>query len=287
MTRIQKIFRKIGRRRKGSHKGSFGHVLVLAGSASYTGAPYLTSQAALLSGSGLVTLGVPAGIHPILAKKVVEVMARPFPETDESSLSLKAEREITDFSEKVDVVAIGPGLSLNPQTQRLVRSLIAKIKKPFVIDADGIAALAGHGGMLKKLKHPIVLTPHPGEFSRLTGRSVAAIQESRKKVAISFAKEYNVVLVLKGHGTVIAAPDGETYVNKTGNPGMASGGTGDVLTGMIASFIGQGLGPFEASILGVHVHGLAGDIAAKEKGELSLRATDLLHKIPDALKKLT
>ncbi len=283
---IEKIYKKMASRKASSHKGSYGHVFVIAGSASYTGAPYLASQAALISGSGLVTLGLPKSLHPILAKKLIEVMIKPLPETEAQTLSLGAAREIINFSKKADVVAVGPGLSLNPLTKKLVLNLIRDIPKPFVVDADGISALAGHCDILKRLRHPVVLTPHPGEMSNIIGKSAAFIQKNRKKVAHVFAKEYNVVLVLKGHRTVVASPDGKSYLNKTGNPGMASGGVGDVLTGVIASFIGQGLSPFEASALGVYVHGLAGDLAAGEKGQLSLIATDLLNKIPEALKAL-
>jgi NAD(P)H-hydrate epimerase len=283
---IRETLERILRRKPDSHKGDYGHVLVLAGSRSYTGAPYFASQAALLSGAGLVTLGIPKSLHPILAAKLTEVMVRPFPETREATFSLAAEKEILSFSEKIDVVALGPGISLNPQTQRLARGLLAKLGKPLVIDADGIAALRGHLHMLKKIRTPVVLTPHPGEFARLVGREVAEIQKGRKDIALRFSREYNVVLVLKGHGTVVANSTGKFYINKTGNPGMASGGAGDCLTGIIAGLMAQGLAPYEASALGAHVHGLAGDLAAKEKGLLSLIATDLLQKLPEAFRTL-
>ena len=283
---IRTLCKKIMNRPPDSHKGDYGHVFVLAGSGSYTGAPYLTSQAALLAGAGLVTLGIAKSLYPILAAKLTEVMVRALPETRDMSLSLKAENDIAHFSRKVDVLALGPGLSLNSQTQKLVLTLLAKIEKPFVVDADGISALRGHLDIIKKAQHPVVLTPHPGEFARLINREAADVQRNRKNIALTFSKEYNVVLVLKGCGTVVADPRGKVYVNRTGNPGMASGGVGDVLTGIIASFIGQGLSPYEASVLGTHAHGLAGDIAAVEKGLLSVIATDLLHNLPEALKAL-
>ena len=284
---IEKIYKKIFPRKADSHKGSYGHILVIAGSASCTGSAYLASQAALVAGSGLVTLGVPASLHSILAKKLVEVMVKPLPETRAQTISLDAAGEIINFSKKADVVAIGPGLSQNSKTQRLVRDLIKKIARPFVADADALNALAGHCSILKRLRHPIVLTPHPGEMSYIIGKDTAFIQKKRKEVARAFAREYNVVLVLKGHRTVVAEPGGKIYINKTGNPGMATGGAGDVLTGVIASFMGQGLDPYEASCLGVYVHGLAGDLVSREKGQLSLIATDLLNKIPKALKALS
>lgn len=281
---IDAIFKKLRDRKPDTHKGDYGHVFVIAGSSSYTGAPYLASQAALLSGSGLVTLGVPKSIHPILASKLTEVMVRPFFETRDQSFSLMAEKEILNFALKADVVAIGPGISMNKETQQLARNVIAKMERPCVVDADGISSLQGHLNILKTAKYPIVLTPHPGEFARLLKKDTAEVRRDRNTLAIDFSREYNVVLVLKGHGTVVAHPSGESYVNSTGNPGMATAGAGDVLTGIIAGFIGQGLTPLESSVLGTYVHGLAGDLAAKEKGALSVIASDILRMLPNALK---
>ena len=277
---------KIPRRKADSNKGDYGHVFVLAGSAGFTGAAALCSQAALVSGSGLVTLGIAKSLNPIMARKLTEVMTRPLPETSGQTLSEKAYPAIMKFSEKADCIALGPGLSRDPSTQRLVRKLITTLKKPVVIDADGINAFEGKADLLKRAKAPVVITPHPGEMSRLSGLSVKRIAAAKEKVAKEFANKYNVVCVLKGHRTVVARPDGKTYVNPTGNPGMAKGGTGDVLTGIIASFIGQGMRPFDAAMLGVYLHGFAGDLAAKEKGEISMLASDLLNKIPAAIKKL-
>jgi hydroxyethylthiazole kinase-like uncharacterized protein yjeF len=269
-----------------AHKGAFGHLLVIAGSAGYSGAAYLTSQAAALSGSGLVTLAIGKSLYPIMATKLTEVMTKPFFETKDYSLSLLAEKDLVAFSDECSALAIGPGISRNKETQHLVRNLIGRLDKPVVLDADGVNAFAGHLDALKSAKAKLVLTPHPGEMARLIGKDVSEINNARKDVALAFANEYNTVLVLKGHNTVVAAPGQEIYVNETGNPGMATGGTGDVLTGMIASFIGQGVRPFEAAVLGVYFHGLAGDLAAKEKGQLSLIATDLLNKLPEVLKTL-
>ncbi len=274
--------KRIFKRRPDSHKGDYGHVFVLAGSAGLTGAAYLTAQAALLSGSGLVTLGIPKSLNPIMARKLTEVMTTPLQETKAQSLGLKAFPEIKIVSDKIDVIAIGPGLSQNKETQALIRKIISTIDKPMVIDADGLNALVGHLNILPTA----ILTPHPGEMARLIGKSVAYVQKNRKTVAKNFAKKYNVTLVLKGHRTIAVNPGNKIYVNKTGNPGMASGGVGDVLTGIIASFLGQGLSAFDAARLGVCVHGLAGDLAAKEKGQLSLTASALLNKLPEVLHKL-
>jgi NAD(P)H-hydrate epimerase len=283
---INDAIRKFPKRKPDAHKGDFGHVLVLAGSAGYTGAAYLTSQAAALSGAGLVTLAIGRSIYDIMASKLTEVMVRPFFETKDFSLSLLAEKELMSFSEKADSIAIGPGISQNKETQHLVRNLTAKLTKPIVIDADGITAIAGHPDVFKNKKAPMVLTPHPGEMARLTGKDVAGIQNSRKDVALEAANLYNTVLVLKGHRTIVVSPNGDLYENQTGNAGMATGGTGDVLTGMIAAFTAQGADLFTASVLGVYFHGMAGDAAAREKGPLSLLATDLLNKLPDVLKTL-
>jgi NAD(P)H-hydrate epimerase len=286
MTSINEIIAKFPKRPPDAHKGDFGHVLVIAGSAGYTGAAYLASQAAILSGSGLVTLAVGKGIYPIMATKLTEVMVRPFFETKDSSLSLLAERDLLGLSERCDSVVMGPGISQNKETQHLVRNLTGKLNKPAVLDADGINSFVGHLDNLKKAQAPLILTPHAGEMARLLEKDINEIQDNRKDIALNFASEYNTVLVLKGHRTIVAKAGGEYYVNETGNTGMATGGAGDVLAGMIGSFAGQGMDAFSAAALAVYFHGLAGDLAAKEKGFLSLIAGDLLHKLPEALKTL-
>ena len=287
MAAIEEVIAKFPKRDPSAHKGDFGHVLVIAGSMGYTGAAYLASQAATLSGSGLVTLAIARSLYEVMAVKLTEVMVRPFFETKDYSLSLLAEKELSNFAmESCNSIAIGPGISRNKETQSLVRNLVTKVTKPITLDADGINAFVGHLDMLKAAKSRLVLTPHPGEMSRLLGKDVEELQKNRKDIALAFATEYNAVLVLKGQNTVVAAPSGEVYVNETGNTGMATGGTGDVLTGMIASFIGQGFDAFTASVLSVYFHGLAGDLAAREKGVLSLIATDILNKLPEVLKKL-
>jgi len=220
-----------------------------------------------------------------MVEKLTEAMFKVLPETKEGSLSVQGFPEIVSTCERADAVAIGPGLSQHPQTKELVRQLLPKIAKPLVLDADGLNALAEDVGLLKKLSLPIILTPHPGEMGRLIRQSASEVQRDRERTAKEFAKRYNVIVVLKGHATVVASYDGSVYLNDTGNPGMASGGFGDVLTGMIAGLLGQKLALFDAARLGVYLHGLAGDVAAQERGEVGLLASDLADRIPQAIRQ--
>jgi hydroxyethylthiazole kinase-like uncharacterized protein yjeF len=276
------------RRKANSHKGDFGHVLIIAGSRNYSGAALLCSLAAMRSGAGLVTLGVPESLsNAVIKMKPKEVMLLPLRETANAALSLSAYKKIKDFSAKADVVVLGPGLSQGKSTLSLARKLISQINKPAVLDADALNALAGHLNYLTTKNADLItriLTPHPREMSRLTGKSVSYIQSHRKDVAIKFAKDYKVILVLKGHNTIVADYKGGVYINKTGNPGMSTAGCGDVLTGMIGAFVGQGLSGFNAAKYAVYLHGLAGDLAAKEKTQISLIASDIIDKIPQAIK---
>lgn len=269
-----------------AHKGDFGHLFVLAGSPGKTGAAAMVCEAAVRVGTGLVTLGIPESLNPILEVKMTEAMTEPLPETKEKTLALTALNRIRELLFRKTALALGPGLSLHPQTARLVQKIIRETTLPMVIDADGLSALAGKIDMLKRSRAPFILTPHPGEMARLTGRSVPEIQQDRIEVARQFAQEHKVILVLKGARTLIASPDGEVFVNPTGNPGMASGGMGDVLTGMIGGFLAQGLPPLEAAKLGVFLHGLAGDFVAHKKGEKGLAATDLIAETPRLLRAL-
>jgi len=280
---VKRHISKIPRRKQDTHKGNFGHVFIIGGSQGMTGAAYLASQAALLSGSGLVTCGIPKSLNAIMEVKLTEAMTLPLAETKEASFSQSAEKDILDFAQKIDVIALGPGISREKDTQELVRKLLVKINKPVVLDADGIIALVNNTDILKKRTAPTILTPHPGEMARLLKKDVSAIQQARVKTASSFAKAHNVTLVLKGYRTVVANSKGSTYLNKTGNSGMSTAGVGDVLTGMIASFIGQGIDPHSAAVIGAYLHGLAGDLAAKEKGQFSMIASDLLNKLPQAI----
>jgi len=276
-------------RRLNAHKGDFGHILALAGSARFSGAVVLCSQGALRSGAGLVTLGIPKSLNSAIIKiKPREAMTLPLAETKEGSLSLSSYKKIKDFIENIDVLVVGPGLTQNKSTQALIRKVVSKIDKPTIIDADGLNALVGH---LERLRvqgsrpKDIVITPHPGEMARLLGIGIKKVQSQRKKIAIKFAQDYKVTVVLKGHNTVVADYQGNLYINRTGNPGMATAGSGDVLTGMIAAFLGQGLDAFGAAKYAVYLHGLAGDLAVKEKTQISLIASDIIDKIPEAIKK--
>lgn len=270
-------------RPRDAHKGNAGRLFLLAGSEGLSGAAALCAMGALRSGAGLVTLGIPKRLHDSMAKKLTEAMLKTLPETEQGSLSLSALPLILKAVEQNDVIAIGPGLSQQPDTQELIRQLILKISRPMVIDADGLNALSGHLDVLGQHRAATVITPHPGEMSRLTGLTVDSIQKRRETVAKEFSREHRVVVVLKGSGTVVANVSGECYVNSTGNPGMATGGCGDVLTGMIAALIGQGLALFDAARLGVYLHGLSGDLAAAKRGEIGLIASDLTDTIPFAI----
>jgi NAD(P)H-hydrate epimerase len=271
------------RRKSKAHKGDFGHVFILAGSSRFSGAAVLCSEGAMRTGAGMVTLGVPKNLNNAIIKiKPKEVMTLPLPETKEGTLSANGYGKIKDFIKNVDVLALGPGLTQNKSTRELVRKIISRIDKPAVVDADGLNALVGHLNLLQAEK---ILTPHPGEMARLIGTSVATVQSKRKQIAQRFAKDYKITVVLKGHHTAVADYKGNLYVNRTGNPGMSTAGSGDVLTGMIAAFLGQGLNAFNAAKYAVYLHGLAGDLAAKKKTQIGMIASDIIEKIPEAIKK--
>lgn len=251
-----------------------------------TGAANLASMGALRSGAGLVILGVPDAVYLIIAKRDSEIMVRAFPSTSQGTLSLKGFSEIRRLCHSQNVLAVGPGLSQHATTQKLIRKILQETELSLVIDADGLNALKGHLQVLKDCRNRAILTPHPGEFLRLFGGVWDDSNVARKKRALEIAEKHGVVVVLKGHRTVVASPRGEIYVNATGNPGMATAGSGDVLTGVISALIGQGLSCFEAGCLGVYVHGLAGDKAAKKSGQVSLIASDILRFLPDAFKSV-
>jgi NAD(P)H-hydrate epimerase len=273
------------RRRPESNKGDFGRIFILAGSAGFSGAAVLCSLGAMRSGAGLVTLGIPKSINSAVIKiKPLEVMTLPLPENSSGALSLKAYKKIKESTKKTDIVIVGPGLSREKSTQNLIRKLAQEIKKPLIIDADGLNALAGKTGLLPAGS---ILTPHPGEMARLLKIDSKKLEKNREKIAKEFSRKHRVILVLKGHQTIVSDYSGNFYINQTGNPGMATAGSGDVLTGMIGAFLGQGLGAFEAAKYAVYLHGLAGDMAAKEKTQISLIASDIIDKIPNAIKKLS
>jgi NAD(P)H-hydrate epimerase len=213
-------------------------------------------------------------------------MVRPFPSTKEGTLSEKGFSQIFSFLKTQDIAAIGPGLGRHASTKRLVRKLLVGSSIPLVVDADGVNALVGNPRLLKNCKAEMVLTPHPGEFVRAFGGRKPGADSERKRRALEVAKKFKKILVLKGYRTVVAAPHGKVFVNPTGNPGMATGGTGDVLTGIIAALIGQGIKPYNAARFGVYLHGLAGDLAARKRGEASLVASDLLDFLPQAIQSV-
>jgi NAD(P)H-hydrate epimerase len=278
----------IGPRPTASNKGNFGHVLVLGGSTGKAGAAAMAGMAALRSGAGLSTVATAKSVLVIVSGFHPELMTEPLEETEAgsiSSASLKQGRMDALVKGK-SVLAVGPGISRHPDTSAFVRGVVRKYKMQIVLDADGLNAFEDRAAELKDKAGEIVITPHPGEMARLTGLSIPAVQRDRLNVARSFAREHQLIVVLKGNRTLIAQPDGSVWVNTTGNPGMSTGGTGDILTGMVAGLIAQNPGRVpEAVIAAVHLHGLAGDVARESMGEHSLVATDLLTSLPEAFRR--
>ena len=275
------------RRDRQAHKGHFGHCLIIAGSTGKTGAASLTANSAVRAGSGLVTLAVAESIHGILEMKTTEAMTFPLQDSGSGYLTNSAFPAIEKLLAGKDAVAIGPGLDRRPGTFALVQNLVETVSLPMVIDADGLNALAEDITVLKRKKSKqVILTPHPGEMSRLLGTSIPDVEAIRISVAQEFARNYDVFLVLKGARTIIASPAGTAAINGSGNPGMATGGMGDVLTGIIVSLLGQGYAAWDACRLGVFIHGFAADMVAEEKGEIGMNATDVLEKLPYAYNKL-
>ena len=246
----------------------------------------LSGQAALRAGAGLVTLGIPKSINPaVIRNKPEELMTLPLAETKEGTLSLIAFSKIKLFLKNTDVLIIGPGLGRHKSTYALVRKIIKQSSQAMVIDADGLNALNNYLAVFKQHRGEIILTPHEGEFCALFGENINFIKKNRKLVAQKYAKYYNKVIVLKGHHTIVTDGARNCYINKTGNPGMATAGSGDVLSGIIGAFLAQGLNAFCAAKYATYIHGLAGDIAAKDKTQMGLIASDIINRIPDALKK--
>lgn len=274
-------------RDRDAHKGKFGHLLVLSGSAGKSGAAAMVCQGALRVGTGLITLGIPESLNPILEMKLTEPMTEPLPETKEKTLGLSAHGRIMELCSGKSALAIGPGLSIHPETSRLVQGVIRSANLPMVIDADGLNPFMGKLDLFRKSRRDLILTPHPGEMARILETSVREVQQSRVQTARQFAKKYGVILVLKGARSLIASPSGDVFINPTGNPGMASGGMGDVLTGMIGGFLAQGLPSLEAARLGVYLHGLVGDYVAHRSGERGMAAMDLVEETPRVLRSLS
>ncbi len=273
-------------RKTDSNKGSYGKVLIVAGSKGMTGAASLAATACLRSGAGLVYLAGPASLVPVFSTLVAEAVVIPMEDGGKGVLSAECIEEIKKRIDSVDAVAVGPGLTVCNDTLRVVEEIIGTASVPVVIDADGLNSISRDINMLKKLKAPAVITPHPGEMARLTGKTIDEIQGDRINTAADFAAKWNVTVVLKGARTITAAPDGRVFINPTGNSGLATAGTGDVLAGIIAGLLAQGLETVDAARAGVYVHGLAGDIAAREKGEHGVIARDVAATVPCAIRSL-
>jgi ADP-dependent NAD(P)H-hydrate dehydratase / NAD(P)H-hydrate epimerase len=275
-------------RRPDANKGNFGHVLLIGGSVGKAGAAAMAGMSALRAGAGLSTIASARSVLPTVAGFHPEIMTEPLAETEAGTISMRA-LEYGRMDALVDgktVLAVGPGISRNSETAEFVRTVLGKYKTTMVIDADGLNAFEGCAGKLNGKDRPLVITPHPGEMARLAGRTVIEIQRDRLGAARAFAREHQVIVVLKGHRTLTAHPDGEVWVNTTGNPGMATGGTGDILTGMVAGFVAQNpTRVFQGVLTAVYLHGLAGDIACESMGEYSLVATDLLWALPEAIRR--
>ena len=265
-------------RTEASHKGDFGHVLVIAGSRRMMGAASLCGMAAVRAGAGLVTLGCPSSMQPRIAQAWPTMMTLPLRETFDGGIALGAWDDIEAFSSTATVLAVGPGLGRSPSTELLVRRIIERSKLPVVLDADGLNAFARHPELLGKAKAPVVITPHPGEMARLTGQSAGEVDYYRRSVATDFAQQHHLTVVLKGANTIVAG-SGQVFTNMSGNPYMASGGTGDVLTGMVAGLLAQKLSPFEAARAAVYWHGLAADRVPSSAGPGAVTAVDILDQL--------
>jgi NAD(P)H-hydrate epimerase len=282
--RMQSEIEKALERKADIHKGDCGRVFILAGSPGMTGAACLASMGALRTGAGLVTVGVPSGLNPILEVKLTEAMTLPLPQTKSGSLSLKALEKGLTFAKNQDVVLIGPGLSQDENTKKFVREFLVNIDKPVVLDADGLNAIVDFTEILAKMKSSVIITPHIGEFSRLFLRGRLENKGDFREKARQVSLKFKCVVVLKSHKTVVIDGD-EEFLNNTGNPGLATGGSGDVLSGMVAALVGQKVRQYDASRYAVYLHGLAADIAAREKTQVSLLPSDVIDAIPHALKR--
>lgn len=269
-----------------SNKGTLGSLLCICGSYGMAGAAIMAGKAALRCGIGLLKIAVPKSIYPVCATNILESVYYPLEETSNGVISSKNTDFLLEMCENSSAVVIGCGLSVCDDTKNLVQSVITNCKKPLVIDADALNCICNKPEILKNLKAPAIITPHPGEMARLLHSTPKTVNSNREKTAIDFAKKFGVVTVLKGAGTIIASPDGEVYINHTGNSGMATGGSGDVLSGIIGSLLAQGAAPINAAAAGVFLHGTIGDLAAEKLGKISMLPTDMIDMIPTAYLKL-
>lgn len=268
-----------------ANKGTLGSLLCICGSFGMAGAAIMAGKAALRCGLGLLKTALPKSIYPIAAGAIFESVFFPLEETPDGKICKSNIDFLLIEAEKSSAVLIGCGLSVCENTEKLVYSFIEKCNKPLVLDADALNCVAENPDILKKAKAPIIITPHPGEMARLVRSTPKEVNQNRAEIAVDFAKEYGVVTVLKGAGTIIASPDGRVMINRTGNSGMATGGSGDALAGMTGSLSAQGAKPFDAAAAAVYLHGLAGDIAAEKLGRISMLPTDLINEIPQAYKR--
>lgn len=277
---------KLKKREDRTNKGDYGRVGIIGGSTGMSGSIFLSTESALRTGSGLVYGIVPKSLETIMSIKLIEAIVKPI---EDESLGYFTERSIEEIFmeiENMNVLGIGPGMGVDSNRVKLISEIISDVEIPMVIDADGLNCLSKNIELLHKKKNEIVLTPHPGEMSRLIGVSIDEIEKDRIRYAKEFSKKYNIILVLKGNKTVVSNNKGDVYINDTGNPSMATAGSGDVLTGIISSLIGQGYDVFESAKLGVYIHGLSGDISRDKLGEYGVLARDILDNIPLAMKSL-
>jgi NAD(P)H-hydrate epimerase len=269
------------------HKGDFGKVLLVAGSTGLTGAAVMAGQACARSGSGLVKIACPRTVQPVIASHLIEVMSHPLPDVaKKGALAVRSLGEIRALLREHDALVLGPGIGCHRETFDLVRRLLDKLATPAIVDADGLNALAEHLEIIRECAAPMVLTPHPGEFTRLTGETVPDNIHEKIALVRHVATDLGVIIVLKGSPTIVGQPGGPVYLNQTGNEGMASGGSGDVLSGMIGSFLGQGMTAIEAALAGVFIHGLAGDLAAEKLTSRAMIAGDIIRFLPEAFRLL-
>lgn len=283
---IEDVRARVPERKEDAHKGTFGHVFVIAGSRGFAGAAILSCKAALRSGVGLTTTGAPSPLIDVIAGAIPESMTFHMPFTEEHTIAARAAKPALEFAESKSAVALGPGLSRHAETVKFVHAFVSLCPVPTIVDADGLNCISENTDVLRDAKAPVIVTPHPGEMARLIQGTTKDVQGDREGTASEFAVKYGCVTVLKGHHTIVATPDNRVWVNPTGGPELATGGTGDVLTGLIGGLLAQGMDAADAAIAAVYVHGLAGEFAADSKTTRAVIATDLIDALPAAWRAL-